>query len=132
MTREESLINKRRYKLALLCIKVTPAILALIDAASTFLEFFGIDVPYLSFLGGTSVLVLLFLLAVSLLFRYCVYHRIFIYYILASNLISTVDFIWGIPVSTIWLFKVHLVMVFATIVLALYYYMKSKRYDADN
>ena len=96
---EKSQINKTQYKLVLQTIKIIPVLLALCDLTNTLLYLLGFDIEILSFIGGISYLTLAFLYLVSYVFRFCVYHRMFLHYILINNIIGTAEYTVGIPVS---------------------------------
>lgn len=118
--------ERRIHKLLLIALKVIPMILALSAMAGTFLDFFGIDSSILSFTSGVSLFPLLFLYLASYAFKFCEYHRMFLHYIVANNIIIYLDYLIGIPVSTMTLFKIHVVLVGLFLFLILYFYKKEK------
>lgn len=63
------------------------------------LSYFYIDSPLLSFLGGTSLCMILFMYLTSVVFRFCVYHRMFIHYILLNWILNIIDYYIGIPLT---------------------------------
>lgn len=109
MMREEKSqnVNKYLYKVELYILKVIPMLIAGCYFLNTTLSYFGIDVPLFSYLGGMSLLPLLFLYFSSFVFGFCVYHRMFLYYIFVSDCISYYDLWFGIPVSDRGLFVIH-------------------------
>ena len=118
--------ERRIHKLLLIALKVIPMILALSAMSGTFLDFFGIDSSILSFTSGVSLFPLLFLYLASYAFKFCEYHRMFLHYIVANNIIIYLDYLIGIPVSTMTLFKIHVVLVGLFLFLILYFYKKEK------
>lgn len=100
MAVEEKRVNKEQYKLVLKYIKVIPMLIALCDVLNTITCFLGFDIEIFSFIGGISFLTLAFLYLVSYVFRFCVYHRMFLHYILINNIIGTLEYTIGIPIST--------------------------------
>lgn len=66
--------------------------------AST-LSCFNIDWPILSHIGGMSFLTLAFLYLTSYVFRFCAYHRMFLHYILLTDIINYIDYYYGIPIG---------------------------------
>ena len=96
---ERKQINKRQYKLVLQTIKIIPMLLAVCDLTNTLLYLLGFNIEVLSFIGGVSYLTLAFLYLISYVFRFCLYHRMFLHYILVNNLIGTVEYTVGIPIS---------------------------------
>lgn len=126
MEKEGKYLEKRLYKLTLAALKIIPMLLAFCAVTNMVLDFFGIDTTVISLFGGISFLPLLFLYLVSFAFRFCVYHRMFLHYILANNLITYYDFYIGIPVSNRTLFVIDLAVVCLFLFLILYFYRKEK------
>lgn len=92
-------MNKGIYKLELLMLKVIPMLLSAVYLLNTVLSYFCIDLPILSWIGGFSLLSWLFLYISSFAFHFCLYHRMFLYYIAVCNILSFVDYYYGIPIS---------------------------------
>lgn len=80
-------------------LRVIPMILALCEMLNTVLGFMNIEVPALAFIGGTSFIPLLFIYLASWVFKFCTYHRMFLYYVFVLHIINVTDFTVGIPVS---------------------------------
>ena len=99
MVTEEKSVSKRQYKLMLMALKVIPMLLALCSMLNILFDFLNIDSFILSFIGGMSLLPLLFLYIVASVFRFCIYHRMFLHYILVNNVLTYIDYFFGIPVS---------------------------------
>lgn len=91
--RQEVRHQKKWYKIELIIIKTIPLITAVIAMLNTFLSFFGIDWTIWSYIGGTSLLMILFMYLTSIVFRFCAYHRIFIHYLALIWTINTIDWI---------------------------------------
>ena len=93
MTVEESLkLNKALYKIELYIIKTIPYLLALFYLLNTTLSYFYIDVPVISYIAGVSLLPLLFFYISSFVFKFCIYHRLPIYYIFINWLLVVLDY----------------------------------------
>ena len=107
-------------------LKVIPMLLALSAMIGMFLDFFGIDSSVFSFIGGVSLLPLLFLYLASYVFRFCEYHRMFLHYVVANNLITYADYYFGLPIENTTLFMVHIFLIGLFLFLVLYFYRKEK------
>ena len=118
--------NRLLYKLMLAALRIIPMLLALIAMLNMLFDFFGIDSGILSMIGGISLLPLLFLYLVSFVFQFCVYHRMFLHYILVNNILTWFDYYIGIPVSNEFLFGMHVFVVGLFLFLVLYFYRKEK------
>ena len=115
-------------------LKVIPALLALFDIANTTFGFLGIECHWISFFGGISFLTLAFLYLSSYVFQFCEYHRMFLHYVLATNILSIIDYEVGIPISNLNLFRIHLILfgLFLFLILYLYKHEKSKAVSPAN
>lgn len=80
--------NKTYYKIFLLILKYLPILLGVCYMINTFLYYIGIDIAILSILSGVLILPLIFILIASFVFHFCLYHRIFLYYIAFSDIIN--------------------------------------------
>ena len=85
-------LQKSLYKIELYIIKVIPYILALFYLINTALSYFYIDAPLISYIAGVSLLPLLFFYITSFVFRFCIYHRLPIYYIFSNWVITVLDY----------------------------------------
>ena len=126
MTVEERLLERRTYKLLLGMLKVIPMLLAFLAIVNTMLDFLGVESSVISMFGGISVLSLAFLYLASYVFRFCIYHRMFLHYILANNTITLLDYYIGIPIDTFNLFILHVVLIGLFLFLVLYFYRKER------
>lgn len=82
---------------------------------------------FLSILSGTSILTLLFLIIVSFVFKFCLYHRIFLYYAATIDIINWIDFLYTIPISTIFLLSIELILAGITIIIAIMSYVENNK-----
>lgn len=76
------------YKLELSLLKVIPMVIAFMYVTDTVLYCLNVSMAVPSFFIGTSLLPLLFILLSSFVFQFCIWHRIFIYYIMIINLLN--------------------------------------------
>lgn len=120
----ETGVTKALYKIELYLIKIIPYIIATCCLLNTILSYFSIDFVIFSTFGGISILTAVFLIISSFVFKFCIYHRIPIYYTIVSNIISYIDCTIGIPVSNRELFTVYLAL--TDISMLLFIYLKVK------
>ena len=80
----EANLNKALYKIQLYLIKVIPMVMAFISLVNTVFSYYDIDLSILSYIGGYSILTIVFLYLASYIFKFCEYHRMFIHYIAVS------------------------------------------------
>lgn len=126
MAREERLRSKHLYKIVLVMLKIIPVLLALFDMANTILGFLGIECHWISFFGGISFLTLAFLYLTSYVFRFCACHRMFLHYVLITNVLSIIDYEFGIPVTDLNLFRIYIIFLGLFLFLVLYLHKHEK------
>lgn len=116
--------GKLSHKIELVLLKIIPMLLALCYLSNTILSFIGYDFVIFSYIGGMSLLPMIFLYVSSYVFKYCIYHRMFLYYILVSNIINLLDDNYLLPITDRQLFAVY--MITAGIFLFLILHLKLK------
>lgn len=128
MAVEESLRSKTLYKIEIGLLKIIPMILAGIYLSNTILSYFlDIDLILLSYIGGISLLPLIFLYLSSYVFRFCIYHRVFLHYISINELILILDTHIGLPISDLEYFCLQMSIFGISLFLFLYLYVKSNK-----
>lgn len=106
-------------------LKYIPIIIALVYMINTTLSYFYIDIPVLSNLVGISLLPWLFMYLSAIVFKFCLYHKMFLYYILVIDIINIADYYIGIPVEDLELFMIHGIITGIFLFLILYLYVKN-------
>jgi uncharacterized integral membrane protein len=81
MKKAESSVNKHLYKTFLYIMKIIPMTIAILSILNSVLSYFNINVVLFSYIGGISILPLIFLYLTSYVFSFCSYHRMFLHYI---------------------------------------------------
>lgn len=128
MAVEESLRSKTLYKIEIGLLKIIPMILAGIYLSNTILSYFlDIDLIILSYIGGISLLPLIFLYLSSYVFRFCIYHRVFLHYITINELILILDTHIRLPISDLEYFCLQMSIFGISLFLFLYLYVKSNK-----
>lgn len=120
----EERLNKALYKIKLYFERILPIILGLCYFINTTLSYFNIDTPIFSYIGGVSFIPLIYIWYDSIVDKFCVYHRIFLYYCFVCNIISIYDLHIGISIDNRDLFVLHFILYGFTI--SLYLYLKFK------
>ena len=120
----ENSINRVLYKIELYLIKIIPFVLAGICFLNTVLSYYNIDIPLFSYIGGISLLPLLFLYVSSFVFKFCLFHRLPIYYTAINWLLNTLDYYIEIPLSNRNLYILYLTITFIFIILLVYGHCK--------
>lgn len=131
MVVEENLRNKNLYKIFLLFLKFLPFLLAICTVLNTVLSYFAIEMIALTYIAGVGLIPILFMYLAAFVFRFCVYHRIFLDYTVVSTVITMYDYYIGIPVSDAGIMTVQLVLFFVAIVIATICHL-IKKYKKQN
>lgn len=119
-----SLRNRDLYKIELYLLKVMPMLLAAIYLVNTVLSYYDIIIPVLSYIGGLSLIPLVFMYTSSYVFRFCSYHRMFLHYIVINDLINLTDYYYTLPISDWELFILHMSIAGVSLFIILYLYVK--------
>ena len=110
----------------IIALKIIPMLLSICALLNSLFGFYGIRTEFLSTIGGMSLLPLLFLYLASYVFRFCIYHRMFLHYIVVTDLINAVDYYIEIPINTIALFGLFVGITGVFLFLILYFYRKER------
>lgn len=94
---------------------------------NTFLYYIGIDVVVLSCISGISIIPLIFILVASFVFHFCLYHRIFLYYVALSDVINWIDYLFNIPISIHDFLAINIILAGITIAIAIISYVKDNK-----
>lgn len=106
MAVEEHLRNSH-YRLLLLILKYIPAITALCYMMNTVFSYVGLSFEPLSNIAGMSLFTWVFVYLSSEVFKFCACHRLFMWYILADDILNITDYYWDIPLSADMLLMIH-------------------------
>ena len=112
--------SKRLHKLTIGVLKVIPMLLALITLLNQILSYFNIDLEVLGYIGGVSLLPMIFLYLASYCFGFCSYHRMFLHYVVICDILALIDYYIGIPISNVGLFLINLIIAGITLYIILY------------
>lgn len=123
---ENSRLSSYRHKLFLGFLKIIPMVLAIMFLLNTILSYFDIDWPTISYISSLGLIPWLFIMMASYIFHFCEYHRMFLWYVLANNLICWVDMKWPLPISNWNYFVLHIIVAGVFLFLVLYFHQKCK------
>ena len=113
------------HSIVLKLLKIIPMLLALTALLNTLLSYFYMEVLLLSYIGGVSILPLLFLYLSSYAFGFCSYHRMFLHYVLINWVLNIYDYYIGIPLSDKELLMLYLIITGVFLFIILYLHQKS-------
>lgn len=119
-------MNKLLYKVTVIVLKILPVLLAFITLLNSILSYFNIDLVILSYIGGVSLITILFIYVASYTFRFCEYHRIFLHYIVVTWIINIIDLYIGIPINDLEYLCLQIIVAGISLFIILYFYLKRK------
>lgn len=117
-------MNKRMYKLELICVKYVPILIALITLIDVILYYFDIDFELINYIAGTSFLTMIPMYISSYVYKFCEYHRMFLHYIVVNKVVMMIDLYIGIPLGDFMLLVLYLIIADIFAFLALYLHQK--------
>lgn len=121
------LSDYNKSKLFIGFLKVLPMVLAGLFLANTILSYFYIDYEIISYLAGVGFIPWLFIMMASYRLRFCEYHRMFLWYIFANNVICWIDSQLGLPISNWNYFVLHIIIAGLFLFLVLYFHQKLRK-----
>lgn len=123
-------MDKLLYKITVIVLKILPMLLAFITLLNSILSYFNIDLVILSYIvsyiGGVSLIPILFIYITSYTFKFCEYHRMFLHYIVVTWIINIIDLYIGIPINDLEYLCLQMIIAGISLFLVLYFYLKRK------
>ena len=127
MAVEENLLKRSNYKIFLFINRYLPYVISLLYMVNTLLYLFGIDLTIFSILGGMSILPMIYFISVSFTFKYCLYHRLPLYYVILNDSINWLEYTIGIPINNTMFISISLILMLLTIIISTILYLKEKK-----
>ena len=119
--------NRVLHKFFLVFLKIIPMAMAGLYLLNTVLSYFDIDYSIVSYLTGLGLIPWLFILVASYALKFCVYHRLFLWYIVANDIVCWVDYNFELPVSDREYLLLHFIVAGVFLFLILYFHQKCRR-----
>ena len=119
--------KRSKYKLLIIVLKFIPILTALCYMSSTIFNYFGYNIEPLSNIGGMSLLTWLFIYLASIVFNFCSYHRVFLWYIFIDDIFNIIDYYITIPISTDNILMLHNIFIGITLFTVLILYVKDNK-----
>lgn len=123
----ESLKSKALYKLLLIVIKYIPMVIALCYVLNVVSSLLGVELPMLSNIAGVSILTWIFLYLSAEVFKFCAYHKMFLWYILASDIFNYIDYYIDLPISDFNIYAIHFAIIGVFLFIILFLYVRSHK-----
>ena len=101
-------------------LKMIPIIIAALCLNNVILSYMNISSDIPSGLGGISLLVWIYLYISSWVNGFCIYHRMFLYYIAIEETLAWYDYKIGIPISNKGMILLNLIFFGLTLIIVVY------------
>lgn len=115
-------MTKTLYKIYLLILKYLPIILAGFLIIHLILAYFNISAEIIATIGGISILPLIFMIVSSFMLKFCITHRLPLYYCLIDVCFGTIDYYTQIPIAMS--YGIYFILAFVFIILYTIYHIK--------
>ncbi len=125
-------LSKIQLKIVKILTKYSPILIGILYFIASILSCFGIESVLIGLVGTLSFIPFLCLIGFSILFKYCIWHRLPLYYSEIINVISAVDYYFIIPVSNGIMLMFYVLLAGLFVILAAYYKNKwNERHEID-
>ncbi len=105
-----------------------PLGIALLYAVNTFTYLLlDIDIPIISNIVGVSLVPWIFMYLSTIVFKFCSYHRMFLWYILAIDIINIIDYYIQIPFNKVEMIALFSIVSFIFLTIIVYKYDKHNK-----
>ena len=129
LTAEVKLRSKFWYKLFLIIIKYYPSICIISEIGYSLCEYLKIDGILFTFLGGCTLISLLFLYIASYVFRFCYLYRLSLHSTLLVNVLAMYDSFIGIPISDLNILRIYLIILLIGLLSFIKFKIKDARHN---
>lgn len=92
-------ISKTLTRLIKIIVKYIPFVIGSMYFVQSILFCFGIVIPWLTVIYRFSILSFICMFAMSILLKFCFWHRLPLYYGVIIDIINTIDYYLVIPIS---------------------------------
>lgn len=97
-----------------------PILIAVVHCINSFLSFLGSnDIP-LNYIGGISLLPIIYLYVASYTFKLCSYYRMFLHYSILIDVLNIYDFYIGVPLNDANYFILFICITIVTMLITIY------------
>lgn len=103
-------ISKLEFKVSKIVVKYCPILIAIFYFLSTMFSCIGISVSWMVPIYYMSLLPFICLFACSKLLKFCIWHRLPLYYSILIDVINAIDYYIVIPFSSKWMILIYLLI----------------------
>jgi hypothetical protein len=111
------------YKIELVLLKILPVLMVICAICNSMLSYLNVDVVWISYIGGISLIPLIFIYISFYTFKFCSYHRMFLHYLLITDIINIYDYHIGFPLDDLEYLCLHMIITAISLMIVLYLYL---------
>ena len=119
-----------KKKLILILLKFVPCVGALCCALNSMFAYYGVNLEYLGYLMTISFLVAWY--AMAKYFNFCTFYFILLFYIISCEILNTVDYLIGLPVSDKAFFVIHVALFGSYALLYTFIHVRDNKTNKNN
>lgn len=123
----ERLESKYLYKLLLIMLKYIPILITVVYMINAVLNLLGVSISLLEKIAGMSLLTWTFMYLASSVFKFCIYHKLFLYYILTTDLINIINCHFVIPNYICKILLALMILLGIILFMSLYAYVENNK-----
>lgn len=101
--------------------------IALCYLLNTLAAIFSFNCQILSHIAGMSLITWIFLYLATIVFKFCAYHRMFLWYILTNDIINIIDYYLNIPINDSQIIAMNCSIAGIMLFIILYLYVRSNK-----
>lgn len=113
-------ISKVWHKILLILVKYVPFVIAILYLICLIFGCFGIQLFILPSLIYISPSCGILILVMSKVLKFCIWHRLPIYYCFLMDVLSTIDYKYGITISNVNLIIIYMIITVMFVLLGMY------------
>ncbi len=120
-------LKQNNHKLFLLSLKLLPPIMAVGCFLSTVFQYFYIEEIITTELCFAGILPILFLVFTSYVFKFCEYHRIYLYYIILNEVMNIINYNVELNITDTVFIRIHIIVFFIATLLTTILYLYGRK-----
>ena len=116
----EARLRSSLRKIEIWLLKFIPITISILYLINAILGYFNLSNDIPSAFGGVSLLVWIYLYISSWVNGFCIYHRMFLYFIFVEEILCWYDYKIGVPINDRNILITHIVLFITTLIIVVY------------
>ena len=120
-------LSVNNHKILLILLKYLPVALGVEYFLATVLQYFDVEVGYLSYGFYIGLVPLIFIFVCSYVFKFCEYHRIYLYYIILNEVMNIINYNVELNITDTAFIRIHIIVFFIATLLTTILYLYGRK-----